>query len=342
MKKHESKPSEEVDQRWAEFWSEHQNVESPWARDVLHMLSEFLPLVFKFEAVRHGLEELYTRSGVQCPPDWDWSNDWTAAAEALPAVTLRGLPIVRLGLALEAYAYYGLKLELEESNGTHTIDLFLEDLRDAKVHPGRLSLFPLEWSGKEMEQTINAALAREKLDFPEIGGMTPEELAALVKLPRKNIVNLLAPNQGILKTDARGLISIESVQRWLDRRSDFRPSVWQQQSEAAVSAPDSETLLGEDLVFVPVASDGKWFSPNNCNTEGTRHYYYVASGDREEKKFEDYWSALDFLHRAKVPQWRYRDAAKRWRSTIGRADAWARKPRAEIEAILHAIPSPQP
>jgi len=59
-----------------------------------------------------------------------------------------------------------------------------------------------------MEQTINAALAREKLDFPKIGGMTPEELAALVTLPRKNIVNLLAPSQGVLKADAQGLISV--------------------------------------------------------------------------------------------------------------------------------------
>jgi hypothetical protein len=166
---------------------QNENLVIAKARDVLHMLSEFLSLVFKFEAVRHGLEELYTRSGVQCPPDWDWSNDWTGAAEHLPAAALRDLPIVRLALALDAYAYYGLKLPPDDPNDIHPIiDLFLDDLSSAKTQQGHLSLFPLEWSGKDMEQTISAAFAREKLDFPKIGGLTPEELAALVKLPRKN------------------------------------------------------------------------------------------------------------------------------------------------------------
>jgi hypothetical protein len=338
MNKHQRKAGEVADQRLAEFWSEHQDFESPWARDVLHMLSEFLPLVFKFGAVRHGLEELYTRSGVQCPPGWDWSNDWTSAAEQLPTAALRDLPIVRLALALDAYAYYGLKLPLEDSNDTHTIDLFLEDLRDAKTQQTHLNLFPLEWSGMDMEQTINAALARQKLDYPKIGGLTPEELAALVKLPRKNIVNLLAPKQGILKSDARGLITIESARRWLERRPDFRPSVWQQQSNAAASAPRSEIIFGEELVFVPVANDGTWFAPNDCTSDGTHRCYYVANGDCEER-YEDYWLALDFLHRAKVPRWRYRDTEKRWRLKTGGPDAWARKPRTEIEAILNSVES---
>jgi len=51
----------------------------------------------------------------------------------LPAVALRDLPIFRLALALDAYAYYGLKLPLAESDDIHTIDLFLEDLREAKA-----------------------------------------------------------------------------------------------------------------------------------------------------------------------------------------------------------------
>ena len=178
-----------------------------------------------------------------------------------------------------------------------------------------------------MEQTITAALARRKLDNPKAGGMTAEELAALVKLPRKNIVNLLAPaNQGILKTNARGLISIESARR------DFRPSIWQQQTNDSVREPSSEPLMGDDPIFVPVASDGTWFSPTDRNERDGR--YHVGSGDHEEK-YDDYWAALDFLGRAMFPRWRYRDAAGRWRAKTGREDDWLRKSRAEIEELLH-------
>jgi hypothetical protein len=337
MNKRQEKGSEEIEARWKEFWDDHQDFESPWARTVLHQLEEFLPFVFKFDAVRHGLEQLYTRSGVQCPADWDWSHDWTSADEHLPTATLRQLPIFRLALALDAYAYYGLKPMAEEPHDFHGLDDFLDDLVERTAPPplGDITLFPHEWTDRSMEQTTIAALARRKLDHPEVGAMTPEELAALVKLPRKNIVNLLAPaNRGILKSDSKGLISIESARSWLSKRDDFRPSIWQQQGNISISAPLSEPLLGDDPIYVPVASDGTWFSPNNRNERDGR--YYVASGDHEEK-YEDYWAALDFLEHARSPRWRYRDAAGRWRAKTGRGDDWLRKTRAEIETLLRAI-----
>jgi hypothetical protein len=333
MDQGQGEESEEVQERRKEFWHDHKDFESPWARNVLHMLSEFLPFVFKFDAVRHGLEQLYVGSGVECPPNWDWFRDWTDADEHLSAAALRRLPIFRLALALDAYAYYGLKLMVEPPNDFRDIFLFLEDLEEAGTpNSGVTTLFPQEWSGKEMQQTMTAALARRKLDNPEIGGMTPEELAALVKLPRKNIVNLLSPaNRAILKTDSRGLISIESARRWLSARRDFRPSVWQQQTSVSTEAPHSEPLIGDDPVFVPVASDGTWFSPSDRNERD--NCYYVASGDCEEK-YDDYWNALDFLSRARFPRWRYCDAAGRWRAKSGRGDDWLRKSRREIEALL--------
>jgi hypothetical protein len=327
--------SEAVQARWKEFWDDHRDFDSGWARNVLHSLSEFLPFVFKFDAVRHGLEDLYTRSGVQCPADWNWSTDWTSANELLPTATLRQLPIFVYALALEAYAYYGLKLTIEEPDANGLDDL----LDDLAATPERMfTLFPRAWGGsKEMEQTITAALARRKLDHPELGGMTAEELAALVRLPRKNIVNLLAPsNPSTLKTDSKGLISIESARRWLSNRRDFRPSIWQQQSEDSIAslAPHSESLLEDDPVFVPVASDATWFSPNDRNEKDG--CYYVATGDQEEK-YEDYWTALDFLKRARFPRWRYRDAAGRWRVRSGTGDDWLRKSWAEVEASIQAL-----
>ena len=322
--------SEEVQARWKEFWNDHKDFDLQWARNILHNLSEFLPFVFKFDAVRHGLEQFYTRSDVQYPADWDWSSDWTGADEHLPAAALRQLPIFRLALALDAYAYYGLKLEDDDFHGLG--DFLVEFANRTDLVP--YALFPLEWGGRSMDQTIAAAIARQKLDHPAIGeAMTAEELAALVKLPRKNIVNLLAPkNRGILKAD-RGLVPVEIARSWLSTRHDFRPSVWQQQSNFPNPAPCYESLLGGDPIFVPVASDGAWFSPNDRHTRDG--CFYVASGDNEEK-FEDYWAALDFLGRSRFPRWRYCDAAGRWRVKAGRGDEWLRKSRAEIQTLLEA------
>jgi hypothetical protein len=320
--------NEEVQARWKEFWNDHKDFDSQWARNVLHNLSEFLPFVFKFEAVRHGLEQFYTRSDVQYPADWDWSTDWTGADEHLPAAALRQLPIFRLAQALDAYAYYGLKLD-EDFND---LDYILEDFENREGLP--FALFPHEWGGRAMDQTLAAAVARRKLDRSAVGvALTAEELAALVKLPRKNIVNLLAPkNPGILKADARGLIPVETARSWLSTRRDFRPSVWQQQSNIPNPAPRYESL-SDDPIFVPVASDGTWFSPNDRHTRDG--CFYVASGDNEEK-FEDYWAALDFLGRSRFPRWRYCDAAGRWRVKAGRGDEWLRKSRAEIRTLLEA------
>jgi hypothetical protein len=331
--------NEEIQARWTKFWDDHKDFDSHWARNVLHSLSEFLPFVFKFDAVRHGLEQLYTRSDVQFPLDWDWSHNWTNPNELLPAAALRQLPIFRLALALDAYAYYGLKLVIEERDETHELDTFLDDLAERTRPPhSQIRLFPHEWGGDNaMEQTLTAALARRKLDHPSVGAITPEELAALVKLPRKNIVNLLAPKKrGILKADERGLIPVEIARSWLSTRRDFLPSVWQQQGNIPVPALDYESLLDDEPIFVPVASDGAWFSPNDRNQRDG--CYYVASGEHEER-FEEYWAALDFLGRARFPRWRYCDAAGRWRAKTGRGDDWLRKSRSEIETLLQATSS---
>jgi hypothetical protein len=338
----------EVEARWKEFWHDHKDFESTWGRKVLNMLSEFLPFVFKFNAVPHGLEQLYARSEVNCPSDF--LDSWTDAWEWLPSAALRQLPIFRLDLALRAYAYYGLKLRVEdppEVHGpeVHGVDEFLEGWEFS------YNLFPREWCGEEEKETITAALARVKLDHPsQYDTMTPDELAALARVSRKSIMNLLAPsNRSLLSVDQKGqtTIGIESARRWLSDRSDYRPSVWKYQEDMVDQPVHSGTLSCADPIFVPVASDDVWFSPDHrsqrkdqksVHTEGQRRtqadhsFYYVANGDHEER-YEDYWQALDFLNRAESPRWRYSDAGQ-WRSK--NANSWIRKSRQEIEALLDA------
>src|SRR5438552_3164747 len=102
MSKQRQKEAAELHARWKEFRDDHKNFDSSWARNILHNLSEFLPLVFKFNAVSNCLKELY---GARVLADFDWSSEWTNVAHQLPAAALGELPIFKLALALRAYAF---------------------------------------------------------------------------------------------------------------------------------------------------------------------------------------------------------------------------------------------
>jgi hypothetical protein len=334
----------ELDARWREFWHDHKDFDSPWSRSVLHNLAEFLPYVFKH--IAPALKQLYEDSGVPSNLLEKWAEPehlaaWTDAYDWMPATALRELPIFRLDLALRAYAYYGLKTDAYYD--AWDLDAILESW-DSDLG----SLFPREWCGKEQQQAIMAALARRKLDEPKHGDtITPDELAALVHVSRKSIMNLLAPkNRGLIPVEQKGelTIDIESARKWLRSRSDFRPSVWQYQEEAVIGQPlQSDAVQLADPVFVPVASDSVWFSPEHRTqrkerpnehwsiTRKARSLYYVANGDHEESH-EDYWKALDFLNRAELPRWRYSDGDQ-WRTK--NANGWIRKSRHEIDALLN-------
>jgi hypothetical protein len=322
MSKQRKNESAEVEARWAEFWRDHQNFDSPWARTVLHMLSEFLPFVFKFDAVRHGIEQLYKGSGVQCPADWEWSEDWTDADEYLPETALRELPIFQLALALDAYAYYGLELQLESD----AFESILLDFDETPRLPGWLYSFPRDWAGNEMKQTITAAIARRKLDDPKRSkALTPEELAALARVSRKSIMNLLSAGK-VLQKDSDDRITVESAMRWLLARPDFRSSIRQRQAFPRKSSTESSSI---EPIFVPVANDGSWFSPADRHEEDSS--YYVDNGGIE-KQFKDYWQALEFVTRASSPRWRYTDSAGR--SRIKAASSWERKGRKEVDSLF--------
>jgi len=214
-------------------------------------------------------------------------------------------------------------LVLNIDDNFHGVFEFLEHVKN--------HFFPRQWGfDPEMQQTITAAFARLKLDYPEQSeALTPEELAALARVGRKSVMNLVAPGKrGILQKDSDDRITIDSATRWLLARDDFRPSVWQRQKGKMFRRPTSESSSIEPL-FVPVASDGSWFSPvDRSHRDGK---YYIANGEAEQK-FENYWDALELITRAASPRWRYTDAAGRWR--IKAMTRWERKARQEVEALL--------
>jgi hypothetical protein len=240
----------------------------------------------------------------------------------LPAAVLSPLPIFKLALALSAYADYGLILQFpkeDEISGEDIFNLILD----------RLDSFPPHWVN---ERIIIAAQAREKLDQHE--SVTPDELAALGRVSRKSIMNLAAPGKGgvVLQKGSDDQITSESAMRWLLSRPDFRRSIWQQQKNIRISSrylPKQTAPSIVEPLFVPVAGDGSWFSP--AERQQPDGHYQVGNGD-DEKQFDDYWTALDFLARAASPRWRYADTTGRWR--IKMATGWERKAREEVEALL--------
>lgn len=317
MRKPTSKPKSDLQERLDEFWRVHMDYDPQWIRNVLHNVNEFLPFVFDWDAVKKVVPLLYAESRVPIDPELDWTD----MPELTSAKDLLTLTIFRISLELRAYAYFGLKLQLGAS--IHNMDDFLDFYS--------LGHFPREWMhDAEVETTITAALARRKLD-DHGESLTPEELSALARVSRKSIMNLLAPSQrNVLQTDLDGCITVESALRWLLTRQDFRPSLWQNQESASSDRPAQAISFVKAPVFVPVSTDGSWFSPLDRNeSDGL---YYVANGETETK-FADYWDALDFLLHSASPRWRYKDAGDRRRVKYG-SGGWERKTREEIESAL--------
>jgi hypothetical protein len=320
-KKHEA----EIEARLKEFWDDHKDFDSPWARYILGELSEML--AFVFQPISPGLEQLYVKSGVRVPRDF--RGDWVLDADSLPAAVLSPLPIFKLALAFHAYADYGLLLQFPKGypRGDDIFEfldrfpqwIFLPPLADDVV--------PL---AEDENRTIRAARARRKLDQHE--SVTSDELAALARVSRKSIMNLAAPGKGgVLQKGSDDQITGESAMRWLLSRPDFRRSIWQQQKNihSSLYFQSKPTPSVLEPLFVPVAGDGSWFSPAERHKRDG--HYHVGNGD-DEKHFDDYWTALDFLARAASPRWRYADTTGRWR--IKMATGWERKAREEVEELL--------
>src|ERR1700730_363933 len=324
-----NKQQAEIEARLKEFWDAHKDFDSAWARYILDELSEvILPWVFKPSAAEDGLEQLYEKSGVRVPPEHD-----VYEGSSLPAAVLSPLPIFKYDLALRAYADYGLLLQIPE-DGIRGEDIFyfiLERFPRHWIMPQTLfdEGFVQPWA-EDMSRIITAAQARRKLDEHE--SVTPDELAALARVSRKSIMNLAAPGKGgVLQKGSGDQITGPSAMRWLLSRPDFRRSIWQQQKNIRFSdqLPKQATSSIVDPLFVPVAGDGSWFSPAERHQRDG--HYHVGNGD-DEKQYDDYWTALDFLARAASPRWRYADTTGRWRMKM--ATGWERKPREEVEELL--------
>ena len=241
MTEREAEESAEVEARWKEFWADHKDYDPSWVPEFLGELREDLPFVFGNSAYE-AFVLMYERNGVELPKG---PPDVASYHPQLTPRELYKLPIGQFAFGVRAYAYYGV--------WPHWLDSPDRDFGEYLSAFGR-GMFAAGWSlfGNETpddndiddRRAIIAAFARQKLDPPIDYGLTPDELAALARVSRKSIMNLLAPGSGgILQLDTEKLITPESASRWLLGRADFRPSIWEKQKGKSTWRPGSKILI---------------------------------------------------------------------------------------------------
>lgn len=227
--------------------------------------------------------------------------------------------------SLHAYAFYGLDPTLAGSiggEGGASIEAVERVVRKAREV---LDAVPEVWERPEgMETTILAAEGRLALDMG--AALSIEQFSALARLGLRTAKNLLMPSSAHrLRTDEEGRIPATEALGWLEKRDDFRTSIWREHRPAP-RADSAQTDLTEEILFVPVAKDGSCFDPVTCCRAGS--YTVGAKGD--ERSFRDYRAAMDALKVMNVPRWRRPNDKGNWGIVRSDGERWLRRTAREL------------
>lgn len=252
----------------------------------------------------------------------DWRTLWS---EGLDLNTAAGLPLAQTFTSLNAYAFFGLDpFRSREDDARSEVETLAAI--EALVGKARavFESIPAQWDPPaEMGRTLLAAEGRLALDQND--PITVEQLAALSRVNVRTIKNLLMPSSAHpLRTDKRGRIPASDAVGWIEKRSDFRTSIWAVSGETdEESAADAFEMAGfaDEVVFVPVASDGSWFDPKACR----RGDHYVIGPKGAEQKIGDYREALARLAAMSKPRWRRPNEHGNWGIVRADSDRWLRK-----------------
>lgn len=144
------------------------------------------------------------------------------------------------------------------------------------------------------------ALARARLKVDEGERLTMADIALLLDVKEPTVVT---------NAHRKNFASVEDGNRRYAEPADALPWMIKQgylptrrsSGEAAPAAAEApaDAKAGDDLLFVPVARDGTWFSPE-CRSGGR----YTVGAKGEEVKFTDYFEALAALVKMPTPRWR--------------------------------------
>lgn len=163
-------------------------------------------------------------------------------------------------------------------------------------------------------------MARWKLDNGE--ALDAEDLALLSRKAFQTVLNNLA-RKGKPIVGSKNHIEAKEALAWLTTQPAFLRSILDY-DEPLVPIAEKDVNL-EQVVFVPVGSDGTVFHPG-LKRDG---FYRIAAANDEED-IEDFGLALTKLQSRVVPTWRRPTPGGFW--TQVRAVDWRRMTMSELEA----------
>lgn len=151
-----------------------------------------------------------------------------------------------------------------------------------------------------LSDLVALATARLKVDRNE--RLTMAEIALLLDVREPTVItNSHRKNFPTVEDENRRYAEPTDVLPWMEKqgylptrtptRKDAKPATQE-------ASPDDEALL-----FVPVARDGSWFSPD-CRSGGR----YTIGAKGSETKYTDYFAALDALLKMPAPRWRRKNS----------------------------------
>lgn len=145
---------------------------------------------------------------------------------------------------------------------------------------------------------VALACARLKVDQGE--RLTMADIALLLGVKEPTVVtNAHRKNFASVEDGNRRYAEPAEALPWMIKQGYVPTRV----PAAEVATPSASMSSGDDLLFVPVARDGTWFSPG-CRSGGR----YTIGAKGEEVKFTNYFDALEALVKMPTPRWRRANA----------------------------------
>lgn len=307
-----------IEERSTEFGAAYEDFESDDVREMVIATGDWLEKLMGIAPASAAMKTLFTAAFDRPPTDDSWRRSW----EDVSINDVMLMPNADLLTSLNAYAFWGLPIHHEgpvDENET-IIGEAIDEIR------ALLDAVPAGWANLQWaRQTLQAAQCRWKLDHDQ--DVEQEQLAALARISPKTLKNLLTPsNDSGLKLNREGKIPGAAAFAWLKTRSDFKSSVWHEARSDVESTENAHTVDLGPVVFVPVAKDGSWFSPDLC-----RAGHYTIGSKGAEESVNEYETALGRLSRMATPRWRRPNDDGNWGIVAG--IRWERRTAAEVSLI---------
>lgn len=144
------------------------------------------------------------------------------------------------------------------------------------------------------------ALARARLKVDQAERLTMADIALLLGVKEATVVtNAHRKNFASAEDGNRRYAEPADALPWMVKQGYVPTKLPASEAAPTSTASVQEADVDGEMLFVPVARDGTWFSPD-CRSGGR----YTIGAKGEEVKFTGYFEALEALVKMPTPRWR--------------------------------------